>query len=56
VLRDGGLETPCIVLTAFDSPAVRAEADRLGVAQVLRKPFDVDTLRATVARVAEETS
>jgi CheY-like chemotaxis protein len=54
LLRDRGLETPCIVITAFDSPQLRAEAARLGVAQVLNKPFDVDSLRAAVARVTEE--
>lgn len=52
MLRDRSLRIPVILTTAFGSNLLRAEAHKLGVAEVLDKPFELDDLRAAVARVA----
>jgi len=55
VLREArrqGLTCPCILLSGFAEEALRAAAQTLGPAYVLRKPFDLEALLALVARVA----
>ncbi len=43
---------PVIVITAFGDEETYAEAERLGVAAVLDKPFDLDDFMAAVRHVA----
>jgi FixJ family two-component response regulator len=38
-LRARGRQEPMVLVTAYDKPALRAEAQRLGVAAFLGKPF-----------------
>jgi DNA-binding NtrC family response regulator len=45
--------THVILMTAFGTPEVSAEARRLGVFTVIEKPFDLDTLEALLARATE---
>jgi DNA-binding NtrC family response regulator len=40
--------TPVIVMTAFGTPEVTAEARRLGAATVVEKPFDIEQLSGLV--------
>jgi FixJ family two-component response regulator len=47
-----GLTLPAIIITAYDSPAVRQEADRLGVSGFLVKPFPSAALLATIGGIA----
>ena len=49
-LRQVHRRTPVILITAFGDEATRAKAERLG-AVLFDKPFDVDELMATVARI-----
>ena len=46
-LREAGMKTPVIIMTAFGDTALREQAESLGAA-FLRKPFDVEDLLATV--------
>ena len=41
---------PVILMTAFGTPEVCAEARRVGVAGIIEKPFDLDTLNGIVNR------
>lgn len=43
-LRRIDWRTPVILLTAFGDPETHAEAERLGAAALLDKPFDLDDL------------
>jgi FixJ family two-component response regulator len=40
---------PVVLISAFADPATHDEAQRLGAAMFLDKPFDVEELLATVA-------
>lgn len=42
---------PIVVISAFADDSVRAEAKRLGVAQVLEKPFELEELRRLAVRL-----
>jgi two-component system response regulator HydG len=42
-----------LVLTAFGDATATAEAIRAGAYDLINKPFDIDTLRATIARAIE---
>jgi len=42
---------PTVLITAFGDEQTHAEAERLGVAAVLDKPFDLDQLAAVVHRI-----
>jgi len=44
---------PLILMTAFGGADTRRDADRLGAATVLNKPFDLDELRAAVTQALE---
>lgn len=46
-------ETPVVLLTAYGSPAVEAEARRRGSAAFLRKPQPLAKIAATVRRLVE---
>ena len=50
-LRARGPHPPVIVITAHDSPAVRHEAERLGAAAYLAKPFAGRELLAAIESV-----
>ncbi|HTR56650.1 MAG TPA: response regulator [Casimicrobiaceae bacterium] len=47
-LRARGPRPPVIVITANDAPGVRQEAQRLGAAAYLTKPFDAGTLLSAI--------
>jgi FixJ family two-component response regulator len=47
-LRVRGVLPPFILVTAHDSPGVRSEAERLGVAAYLPKPFSGSELLAAI--------
>jgi DNA-binding response OmpR family regulator len=47
-LRADNVETKVILMTAFDSPEVKAEARRLGVHGYITKPFDLGAMIAEV--------
>lgn len=42
-----------VLMTAFATPTVRVEAERLGALALLDKPFDLDQLRRIVRAVAD---
>jgi two-component system response regulator (stage 0 sporulation protein F) len=44
---------PFLLMTAFATPDVRAEAERLGALALLDKPFDLDELRRVVRWVSD---
>lgn len=45
--------TRVILMTAFGTPEVCAEARRLGVASVIDKPFDLDSLDSLLTRAVQ---
>lgn len=47
-LRELDWYTPVILMTGFGGPESTAEAERLGAAAVLSKPFDLEELRRRV--------
>jgi CheY-like chemotaxis protein/ribosome-associated translation inhibitor RaiA len=50
-IHENGGFPPAVLITAFGDEDTHAEAERLGVAAVLDKPFDLDHLMAVVERV-----
>jgi DNA-binding NtrC family response regulator len=48
LMRSVAPVTPIVLMGAFLSPEVEAEADWLGAARLLRKPFDLEALPALV--------
>nr|WP_276203615.1 response regulator [Hyalangium minutum] len=50
-LRREAWSIPFILITAFGDEALHREAERLGAARVLDKPFELAELRAAVRRV-----
>jgi CheY-like chemotaxis protein len=50
-LQYAGIGVPAILITGFGDARTRAQARSLGADMVLDKPFDVDALRAAVARI-----
>ncbi len=51
-LREAGVQTPVVLMTAFPSAETRARARQLG-AVLFDKPFDLDDLRACVTRLLQ---
>lgn len=51
-LRHIDWSTPFILITGFGDKATHDEADRLGAACVLDKPFDLEVLRAAALQYA----
>ena len=51
-LRDRGLETKVMVLSAHLSFEVRQAYERLNVTTMLNKPFDIDAMRSAVGALA----
>ncbi len=52
LLREQDWATPVILITAFGTDEVHAEAKRLGVAEVFDKPFKLQSLRAAARRLS----
>jgi len=50
LVRTGGSQPPVIFITGHDEPAARAQAEALGAAAYLSKPFAGRALVAAVAR------
>jgi len=50
-MRKDGLTTPVIVITAFGSVESAVEAMKVGAADYMVRPFDVETLELTISRV-----
>jgi DNA-binding NtrC family response regulator len=50
MMRQRAPQAPVILMTAFGTPEVRKEAERLGAFCVLDKPFEVEELDGLVAR------
>jgi CheY-like chemotaxis protein len=48
-LRRSHWDTPVILMSAYDDPALKAQATKLGISSVFSKPFDIDDLRTAVA-------
>jgi FixJ family two-component response regulator len=44
-----------ILLTAFGSPSVTMQAEKAGVFEILRKPFEVHELLAAVRKAAADS-
>jgi len=53
-LAERGVRTPVIVLTATKTVATAVEAMKLGAADYVTKPFEVDALRIKVQRLLEQ--
>jgi FixJ family two-component response regulator len=54
LVRTGSHQPPVIFITGHDEPAARAQAEALGAADYLPKPFAGRTLVAAVARAVGE--
>jgi len=52
-VREHDPDAVLLVLTAFGDATATAEAIRAGAYDLINKPFDIDTLRATIARAIE---
>lgn len=52
-LREAGLKTPVVIMTAFGNPETRERAEALGAA-LLDKPFKMEVLRALVRRLLRQ--
>ena len=52
-LRELGLNVPVMVLTATNTVAVAVEAMKLGAADFVTKPFELDALRLKVEQLVE---
>ena len=50
MMRKLSPKTRVVLMTAFGTPEVRAEARRLGVVSVIDKPFDLDALDSLLTR------
>ncbi|MEO7994773.1 MAG: response regulator [bacterium] len=54
VLKAAGQEIPIGMITAFDAPETRTEAQEAGIRFVLVKPFDPDILCKAVRMICDE--
>ena len=52
-LRERGMQAPVVVLTATNTVSVAVEAMKLGAADFVTKPFDLDALRHKVRQLLE---
>jgi FixJ family two-component response regulator len=53
-LRRDGSTVPVILITAFDDPRSRDQAQRLGCAAYLRKPCEAETVLAALRDVVDD--
>jgi len=51
-LRSAGSTVPVVIITAYDNPRARDEAERLGCVAYLRKPCEAETI-LTIVRTLE---
>ena len=51
-MRAAGMQTPVIVMTAFDTAAMRAQAQELSVSGFFRKPFNLAEMLGRIAELA----
>jgi len=51
-LRSAGSTVPVVIITAYDNPRARDEAERLGGVAYLRKPCEAETI-LTIVRTLE---
>lgn len=51
--KEKGIRTPVVLVTAYQELEMIHEAERLGIAHRLIKPFDIDELQKVVRRVTE---
>ena len=52
-IRDGGCDTPIIMMTAFATVATAVDAMKLGAFDYIQKPFEVETLSVLIERALE---
>lgn len=50
IMQEAGLDTPVILMTGFRDNVTESRAHRYGAIAMLRKPFELDELRDTIAR------
>lgn len=55
-LKQRGVSAPMVLVTAYDSPALRRDARNLNVNSYLTKPFFMDELVDTVRRLLPQSS
>lgn len=55
LLRQNGVQTPVIFMTAFNLTETAVQSFRLGIHHYLPKPFDLDNVRETIAAALHET-
>jgi len=55
-IREAGLDTPAIVVTGLDRPALPDTIARLGKTILVRKPFEIVELRRAIAALLDEES
>jgi two-component system, response regulator, stage 0 sporulation protein F len=53
-IRDGGIETPVVLVTASTDPKTRARARLLGASAVLEKPIDLGELRRVLGGIIDD--
>lgn len=52
-LRQAGVETPVIIMTAYGTVSNAIEAMKLGVFDFVQKPFDAEAIGVTIERALE---
>jgi CheY-like chemotaxis protein len=55
-IREAGLDTPVLVLTGLDRPALPDTIARLGHTMLVRKPFEIVELRRAITTLLERES
>jgi CheY-like chemotaxis protein len=55
-IRAAGLDTPALVVTGLDRPALPATIARLGNTMLVRKPFEIVELRRAITTLLKEES
>ncbi len=53
-IRDGGIDTPFVLVTASTDPRMRTEARMLGASAVLEKPIDLTELRRVLRWIVSD--
>ncbi len=54
-LRRNGIKSPVILMTAYTTPTNMIEASKIGIKDILQKPFTADELKDTVKKYDEKT-
>ncbi len=53
-LREQGIKTPIILMTAYTTPTNMIEASKIGIKDILQKPFTANELKDTVKKYDEK--